>query len=334
MPLPLIPEIMLEGELGYMKGSSEIQKNVHIRPEDYTKPEQAAEYVQKTGVERLAVVFGNIHGIVTEQEEHLDIPRLEKIAAAVPETYLVLHGASGLADQEITEAIKAGITNVHFNTELRIAYQEGIKDELKREPEQTTPYKFLAQADANVQEVVEKKVRLFMSASIERMKFLIKIGLSLAGFVVVSALVVNNIPSLKANILEAINPRIRQQNLIDQLKSNLQAIDASITAGANAPTLTIDKTESVRLDQLLNDSQDLLGQLDNLNSEHSGIIDGVISKAADLITGGGTSSPSPSNSSGLISSGSGLEPLPLETSAAPQVVTVTVTVTPPPVPCE
>lgn len=154
-------EIMLEGELGYMKGSSEVQKSVTIGPEDYTKPDQASEFVDKTGVDRLAIVFGNIHGIVTEQEEHLDIAHLKKVAAAVPETYLILHGASGLADDEIAEAIKAGITNVHFNTELRIAYQAGIKEELAENPEQTTPYKLLAKADANVRELVAAKCRLF-----------------------------------------------------------------------------------------------------------------------------------------------------------------------------
>ena len=156
------PGIALEGELGYMKGSSEVQKSVTVGPDDYTKPDQAAEYVRQTGVDRLAVVFGNIHGIVTEQEEHLDIPHLERLVAAVPDVPLVLHGASGLPDSEVAAAVKAGITNVHFNTELRLAYQQGIKDELAAEPGQTTPYKLLAKADENVREIVEHKVRLFM----------------------------------------------------------------------------------------------------------------------------------------------------------------------------
>jgi ketose-bisphosphate aldolase len=154
--------MMVEGELGYLKGSSEVQKTVTIGPEDYTKPEQAADFVARTGVGRLAIVFGNIHGIVTEQEEHLDIPHIQKVAAAVPDTYLVLHGASGVADSEVAAAIKAGITNVHFNTELRVAYQEGIKEELTEHPGQTTPYKIFAPAVKKVQKLVEQKVRLFM----------------------------------------------------------------------------------------------------------------------------------------------------------------------------
>ncbi len=153
---------MVEGELGYMKGSSEIQKVVAVSAKDYTKPEQAADFVRRTGVERLAVVFGNIHGIVTQQEEHLDIEHLKTIVTAVPEIRIVLHGASGVADSEVVAAIKAGVTNVHFNTELRVAYQAGLKDTLTTDPHQTTPYKLLAKADTNVRDLVAQKTRVFM----------------------------------------------------------------------------------------------------------------------------------------------------------------------------
>lgn len=155
--------VMVEAELGYLKGSSEVQKSVEIGPEDYTKPEQAADFVSRTGVERLAVVFGNIHGIVTEQEEHLDVDHLKKIVDAVPDTYIVLHGASGVADEEISAAIKAGITNVHFNTELRIAYSTSLREHLKDHPDLTTPYKYMGPAADAVRDVVKKKLKLFMS---------------------------------------------------------------------------------------------------------------------------------------------------------------------------
>ena len=67
---------LVEGEIGYLRGSSEVQKKVEITPDDYTKPEQAREFVEKTGVNQLATVFGNIHGIVTDQEEKLDIEHI------------------------------------------------------------------------------------------------------------------------------------------------------------------------------------------------------------------------------------------------------------------
>ncbi|MBX4211345.1 MAG: class II fructose-bisphosphate aldolase [Candidatus Yanofskybacteria bacterium] len=152
----------VEGEIGYLKGSSEIQEKVEISPADYTQPEQAQSFVQQTSVDRLAIVFGNIHGIVTQQEEHLDIEHLKKIVAAVPDTPLVLHGASGLKDEEVSAAIKAGISNVHFNTELRVAYTQGIEKAIHEGGKtETTPYKYMKPAADEVKKVVIQKIQLF-----------------------------------------------------------------------------------------------------------------------------------------------------------------------------
>ncbi|MEK7154271.1 MAG: class II fructose-bisphosphate aldolase [Patescibacteria group bacterium] len=154
-------EIPVEGELGYLKGSSEVQKKVEISREDYTKPEEAKNFVARTGVDRLALVFGNIHGVVTEQEEHLDIETLKNITAVVPGMTLILHGASGLKDEEIKEAIKNGISNIHINTELRVAYHEALEGELEKEPGQTTPYKFLEPSYEATKKIVLEKLKLF-----------------------------------------------------------------------------------------------------------------------------------------------------------------------------
>lgn len=156
-------EISVEGELGYLRGASEVQQKIEISPADYTGPEEAADFVKKTGIDRLAVVFGNIHGIVTDQEEKLDIEHFRKIVAAMPAVYYVLHGASGLKDQDIKAAIKAGISNVHFNTELRIAYKEGIHKVFHEKPDETTPYKYLQPAVEEVKRVVAAKIKLFMN---------------------------------------------------------------------------------------------------------------------------------------------------------------------------
>ena len=157
--------LSVEGELGYLRGSSEVQEKVEIGPEDYTKPKEASEFVRETGVDRLAVVFGNIHGIVTEQEEKLDIAHLEKISKTIPETFLVLHGASGLSDDDISSAIKSGIVNVHFNTELRVAYTEAIEEAMHPTPggeHETAPHKYLAPAAEEVKKIVVDKTRLFI----------------------------------------------------------------------------------------------------------------------------------------------------------------------------
>lgn len=154
--------ISVEGELGYLRGSSEVQTKIEISFDDYTKPEEAKDFVLKTGVDRFAAVFGNIHGIVTEQEEKLDIEHFKSIVSAVPEVFYVLHGASGLDNTDITAAIKAGIVNVHFNTELRVAYTEGLHQVLHDKPKETTPYKYLTPAVEEVKKVVSQKIRLFM----------------------------------------------------------------------------------------------------------------------------------------------------------------------------
>ena len=157
------PQLMVEGELGYLRGSSEVQETVEVSPADHTQPEQATDFIARTGVERLAVVFGNIHGIVTKQEEKLDIKHLKKIAMAVPETFLVLHGASGLPGDDIHSAIAAGVSNIHINTELRVAYHDSLVSELQHEPAQTTPYKFLAPSLKAMKELVKSKLKLFGS---------------------------------------------------------------------------------------------------------------------------------------------------------------------------
>lgn len=156
-------EITVEGELGYLRGESKLQEQVEIKPDDFTKPEEAEEFVRETGVDRLAVVLGNIHGIVSKQEEKLDFDLLEKINKAVPDAYLVLHGGSGLAEDDFKKAIENGITNIHINTEVRIAYREGLDEKLKEMPGETTPYKFLEGAVEKMREVVEEKVKIFLN---------------------------------------------------------------------------------------------------------------------------------------------------------------------------
>lgn len=155
--------VLVEGELGYLRGESKMQESVEIKTEDFTKPEEAKEFVEKTGVDRLAAVFGNIHGVVTRQEEKLDFSLLEKINKAVPNAFLVLHGGSGLSEADFKKAMESGITNIHINTEVRVAYREGLEKDLRESPGETTPYKFLDEAVEKMKEVVEGKVRIFLN---------------------------------------------------------------------------------------------------------------------------------------------------------------------------
>ncbi|RJQ32954.1 ketose-bisphosphate aldolase [Candidatus Parcubacteria bacterium] len=156
------PEISVEGELGYLPGESRIQKEaIEIKEEDLTNPEQAAEFAEKTGIDRFSGAYGNIHGI-SANEPRLDIERIKAIRKILPDNVaMVLHGGSGIPDEQIKEAIKAGIANIHVNTEIRVAYAEALRKFLAENPEETTPYKIMAPVLEAVREKVEEKLRLF-----------------------------------------------------------------------------------------------------------------------------------------------------------------------------
>ena len=152
----------LEGELGYLRGESKIEsKKIAIKPEDLTNPAEAARFVAETGVDRFAPAVGNSHGIALD-EPALDIERIRAIRSLVPATVaLVLHGGSGIPDSEIKAAIAAGIANIHINTELRVAFVEGLREGLEAHPDETTPYKLFPVAEEAMANVVREKIMLF-----------------------------------------------------------------------------------------------------------------------------------------------------------------------------
>lgn len=156
----------VEGELGYLRGESKIQKEkIKISPKDYTKPSEAKEFVEKTGVDRLAIVVGNIHGISFDEPE-LDIERIKAIREAIPQDVaLVLHAGSGIPDNQIKAAIEAGIANIHINTELRAAFVNELRKTLSEELDEVAMYKLDQSAIAAMKELVQEKLRLFGSVN-------------------------------------------------------------------------------------------------------------------------------------------------------------------------
>ena len=156
----------IEGEVGYLRGESKIQKEkIKIKKEDYTKPEEAKEFVERTGVDRLAIVIGNIHGLSPE-EPVLDIDLIGRIRRICPaEVALVLHGGSGIPDEQIVNAIKVGISNIHVNTDLRKAFVEGLKESLEENPEEVAMYKLDKEGIERMKEVIKQKLTLFGSVN-------------------------------------------------------------------------------------------------------------------------------------------------------------------------
>jgi len=157
-------EILVEAELGAIKGNSVILRTSDVRqikPEDLTAPEQAAEFVKQTGVDLFAPAVGNLHGIIESQgNPSLDISRISEIKKAV-NVPLVLHGGSGIRDADFISAIDAGVSIVHINTELRIAWRKGMERALKENPEEITPYKLLPIVIEEIKKVVEQRLKLW-----------------------------------------------------------------------------------------------------------------------------------------------------------------------------
>ncbi|MEW5907727.1 MAG: class II fructose-bisphosphate aldolase [Patescibacteria group bacterium] len=158
------PDVSIEGELGYLRGESKIQRDIiEIKSEDLTKPEEAAEFVEKTGIDRFSGAYGNIHGI-SVNEPGLDIQKIKEIRRILPKHIsMVLHGGSGIPDNQIRSAINAGIANIHVNTEIRVAYTEALRKFLTNNPDEVVPYKIFPSVIESVQKKVEEKLRLFGS---------------------------------------------------------------------------------------------------------------------------------------------------------------------------
>lgn len=154
--------VLVEGELGYIGTSSKLLDEV---PEgaglEKTTPEQAKAFVDATGVDLLAPSVGNLHGMLKSGNPKLDIERIAAIHAAVPETTLVLHGGSGISDDDFRAAIEAGIGLVHINTEIRKAYREGIEAAFTADAAEVAPYKYLNKGRDAVTVVVKSRLQLF-----------------------------------------------------------------------------------------------------------------------------------------------------------------------------
>ncbi len=176
--------VSVEGELGKLAG---IEDNVSVAERDaaLTDPAQAEEFVAKTGVDALAIAVGTSHGAYKfKGEPRLALDRISDIASRVP-CLLVLHGASGVKqenveianrfgaalkgakgvpDGAIVEAIRRGISKVNIDTDMRIAFTAYLRKALAEKAEEIDPRKILGPARDAIRETVKEKMLLFQSA--------------------------------------------------------------------------------------------------------------------------------------------------------------------------
>jgi fructose-bisphosphate aldolase class II len=153
--------IPVEAEIGKIGGAEE-HVVVSEKEATMTDPEEAVRFVEDCGCDFLAVAIGNAHGFY-KGEPKLDFDRLQAIRDTVP-VPLVLHGASGIPDHQITEAVKRGICKINIDTEIRHAFAEAVRKFQKENPEAIDPRKILGPAMDAMQKVVEHKIEIFRSA--------------------------------------------------------------------------------------------------------------------------------------------------------------------------
>lgn len=152
--------VPVEAELGKVGGKED---DLDGGNGGYTEPEEAAEFVEKTGIDSLAVAIGTAHGVYKGIPK-LDVERLSQIREVVS-IPLVLHGTSGVPDEAVKECIRRGICKVNYATDLRIAFTAGVKEVLEANPDTIDPKKYNAVGREKVKEYVKSRMQVCGSIS-------------------------------------------------------------------------------------------------------------------------------------------------------------------------
>jgi fructose-bisphosphate aldolase class II len=158
-------DILVEGEIGNIGTSSEIHEQAQNGFRNLTTPEEARQFVLSTGIDVLAPAVGNMHGMLKRMVEgkatkHLDVERIAQIKKATA-VFMTLHGGSGTGDEDLRQAIAAGINIIHINTELRVAWRRSLESSLARALNQVVPYRILLPVVDSVKQVVSSRLKLF-----------------------------------------------------------------------------------------------------------------------------------------------------------------------------
>lgn len=145
--------IPVEAELGKVGGKED---DLEADADTNTDPQEAKEFVERTGVSSLAIAIGTAHGF------YVGTPVLDKVRVSdikvLVETPLVLHGASGLSEEDVKECVARGMCKVNFATELRAAYTDAVKKLLEEKPETFDPKKLGVVGMEAVKEIVKGRM--------------------------------------------------------------------------------------------------------------------------------------------------------------------------------
>lgn len=145
----------VEAELGKL-GGREDDLVVDEKDAMYTNPDNAAEFVERTGIDSLAVAIGTAHGLY-KGEAKLDFDRLKEIRSRV-NVPLVLHGASDVPDELVKKAISLGICKVNVATDLKIPFSDAVKKFFNEHPNESDPRKYMTPGKEAMKKIVEHKI--------------------------------------------------------------------------------------------------------------------------------------------------------------------------------
>ena len=148
--------VNIEGELGYMNPEDGSEPSASHTA--YTDPAQAARFAEETGVDSLAVAVGNAHGLYKGTPK-LDFMRLQEIADAVS-IPLVLHGCSGIPEDQLRRAIEIGVAKINVNTEIALAGSERIRSEQAASEKTVRLELLMGAAQEEMSAVMERFLRL------------------------------------------------------------------------------------------------------------------------------------------------------------------------------
>ncbi len=153
-------DILVEAELGYIGSGSDIKDAIPEGAGILTTPGDAKRFVDETGIDMFAPSVGSIHGLIKSGKPHINAELVAEIRKTVG-IPLVLHGGSGLRDEDFINAIQAGISVVHINSEIRLAFRDAVKKSIEENPNEITPAKILQPAVDAIEAVVEARLKLF-----------------------------------------------------------------------------------------------------------------------------------------------------------------------------
>jgi fructose-bisphosphate aldolase, class II len=164
----LHPAVVVEGEIGDIGTGSQIHDQAPDRL-ILTTPEEARQFGEETRVDVLAPAVGNRHGLLKSMlqgttEKRLNLERIRELKEATG-LFMTLHGGSGTNEGDLQEAIQSGMTIIHVNTELRVAWRKALEKSLSGEEDEVVPYKLLAEPFRAVQAVVRQRLEVFQAAA-------------------------------------------------------------------------------------------------------------------------------------------------------------------------